>query len=285
MARAGKSTTAAAPRLNPAQTWLGVPAGMPGRGCRAAIVGVPFDCGTHPTRIGARLGPSAIREQSHNLRRFDPRTNLDVVAALGLVDCGDVAVTPSDVEKSYAAIESAIEAVIADGAVAVTMGGDGAVSLPQIRAAARRHPGLCVVHLDAHTDAYPIQGYNTATSFRHVAQEGLIDTPSSFHIGVRGPTFVPGVFEFCRELGYNLITMPELRPRRFRRRRRARAQDTRRPAGLSVLRHGFLRPVGRARRLHADLGRLHVRRGPDHGRAVERAQCRDARRQHREPAA
>jgi len=137
MARAGKSTTAAAPRLNPAQTWLGVPAGMPGRGCRAAIVGVPFDCGTHPTRIGARLGPSAIREQSHNLRRFDPRTNLDVVAALGLVDCGDVAVTPSDVEKSYAAIESAIEAVIADGAVAVTMGGDGAVSLPQIRAAAR----------------------------------------------------------------------------------------------------------------------------------------------------
>jgi guanidinobutyrase len=196
-------------------TWLGVPSGMPAAHCRAAVLGIPFDCGTHPHRIGARLGPSAIREQSTNLRRCDPRTNVDVVERLGLVDCGDVAVTPSLIDPSFAAIEAGVAAVIAKHVVAVTMGGDGAVTLPQVRALARYTPGLCTVHIDAHTDAYPIDGYNTATSFRHIAQEGLVDVARSFHIGMRGPTMVPGVYEFCRELGYTMITMQELRESGF----------------------------------------------------------------------
>ena len=198
-------------------TWLGVPSGMPSTPCRAAVLGIPFDCGTHPHRIGARLGPSAIREQSTNLRRYDPRTNVDVVERLGLVDCGDVAVTPGVVDPSFAAIETGVAAVIAKNVVAVTMGGDGAVTLPQVRALSHHTPGLCTVHIDAHTDAYPIDGYNTATSFRHTAQEGLVDVARSFHIGMRGPTMVPGVYEFCRELGYNMITMQELRESGFER--------------------------------------------------------------------
>jgi len=179
-------------------TWLGAPFGVPTTAAEAAIVGIPFDCGTHPNRIGSRMGPAAIREMSTHLRRYDPRTKFDVVADLGLIDCGDVPVTSSLIEESFAAIEAAITAIAAKGTIPITMGGDGAVSLPQVRALARRYPGLCIVHIDAHTDAYPIQGYNTATGFRHVAQEGLIDAQRSFQIGMRGPTMVPGVFEFCR---------------------------------------------------------------------------------------
>ena len=40
--------------FHPPQTFMGVPAGLPGPGCRAAVLGVPFDCGTHPFRVGAR---------------------------------------------------------------------------------------------------------------------------------------------------------------------------------------------------------------------------------------
>ena len=192
-------------------TWLGAPFGYPARNCQAAVIGIPFDCGTDPNRIGSRLGPASIREQSTNLRRYDPRSNIDVVDRLSLVDCGDVRVTPSRIDESFAAIEAALDFVIGKGVVGVTMGGDGAVTLPQVRAMARHKPDLCIVHIDAHTDAYPVEGYNTATSFRHIAQEGLIDIKRSFQIGMRGPTMVPGVFEFCRELGYNLITMKELR--------------------------------------------------------------------------
>ena len=196
-------------------TWLGAPSGIPSDTCAAAVLGIPFDCGTHPDRIGARLGPASIREQSRNLRRYDPRSNVDVVEHLGLVDCGDVPVTASLIDESFTAIEAALDAVLGKGAIAVTMGGDGAVTLPQVRALARHAPGLCIVHIDAHTDAYPIDGYNTATGFRHIVQEGLIDVARSFQIGMRGPTMVPGVYEICRELGYTMITMRELRDSGF----------------------------------------------------------------------
>ncbi len=196
-------------------TWLGAPSGVPSGNCRAAVLGIPFDCGTHPYRIGARLGPASIREQSTNLRRFDPCTNLDVVDRLALVDCGDVDVHPGEIDASFASIEAVVDAIVGTRVVGVTMGGDGAVTLPQVRALARHATDLCTVHIDAHTDAYPIDGYNTATSFRHIAEEGLIDPARSFHIGVRGPTMVPGVYEFCRKLGYQLITMQELREQGF----------------------------------------------------------------------
>ena len=206
----GKSD-ASNPHFTKPPTWLDAPFGAPTSAAKAAIVGIPFDCGTHPNRIGSRMGPAAIREMSTHLRRYDPRTNLDVVADLGLIDCGDVPVTSSLIEELFSVIEAAITAIASKGTIPVTMGGDGAVTLPQVRALARQHPGLCIVHIDAHTDAYPIQGYNTATGFRHMAQEGLIDAKRSFQIGMRGPTMVPGVFEFCRELGYNLTTMADLR--------------------------------------------------------------------------
>jgi guanidinobutyrase len=202
-------------RFVPPQTWLGARFGSPGRNGRAAVIGIPFDCGTHPNRIGSRMGPASIREMSTHLRRFDPRTNIDVLERLDLVDCGDVPVTASLVDESFAAIEDAVGQIVAEDVVAVTMGGDGAVTLPQVRALARHRPGLCIVHIDAHTDAYPIQGYNTATGFRHMAQEGLIDVERSFQIGIRGGTMIPGVYEFCRELGYQMITMRELRETGF----------------------------------------------------------------------
>ena len=195
----------------PAASFMGAPSSSELGAAKAAVLGIPFDCGTHPDRIGARLGPASIREQSRNLRRYDPRNDVDVVERLGLVDCGDVPVTASLIDASFQAIETALDGVLGQRVVAVTMGGDGAVTLPQVRALARRAPGLCIVHIDAHTDAYPIDGYNTATGFRHMVQEGLIDAARSFQIGMRGPTMVPGVYAFCRELGYEMITMRELR--------------------------------------------------------------------------
>lgn len=76
-------------------SFMGVPFSRDLSNSRAAVIGVPFDCGTHPVRIGARLGPSAIREQSALVRRFEPpHDDFDPLAALGLVDFGDAAVTP-----------------------------------------------------------------------------------------------------------------------------------------------------------------------------------------------
>src|SRR6185437_493481 len=49
-------------------TFMGAPYGHDLARVKAAILGVPFDCGTHAFRIGARQGPQAIREQSRLVR-------------------------------------------------------------------------------------------------------------------------------------------------------------------------------------------------------------------------
>ncbi len=185
---------------------MGVPFSSNSSESRAAVLGVPFDCGTHPTRIGARLGPAAIREQSALVRPYQPPAwDFDPLAQLNVVDCGDVSCTSGVITPSLDNIEQAVAKIVSAGAVPVTMGGDGLVTLPQLRALHQRYSDLVVLHIDAHTDTYPGDGesehqrYNTATTFTRAAEEGLIDTQRSFHIGARGTVTVPGAFEHTRE--------------------------------------------------------------------------------------
>ena len=78
---------------------------------KAAILGIPFDCGYHPVRIGSRLGPNAIREQSALVRPYEPPDqDFNPLERLGLVDCGNVRVVPGNVDISYPVIEEAVSA-------------------------------------------------------------------------------------------------------------------------------------------------------------------------------
>ena len=197
------------------RTFLGAPFSEDYSDARVAFLGIPFDCGSDPDRIGARFGPEALRMQSGMLSPIDPLTGRDAVADLGLIDAGDVAVVPGDIDHSFPRIEAAVAAILDAGAIPMSVGGDGAVTLPQLRALARIHQDLVVLHIDAHTDAYPIEGINTATTFSRAAEEGLLDTSRSFHIGARGGTSAPGVYAHAESLGYRLIPMSELTRRGF----------------------------------------------------------------------
>jgi agmatinase len=109
---------------------MGVPYGRPGPGNRAAILGLPFDCGVHPFRVGARGGPDAVRLQSPLIRRFNPtHADFDPVAALGVVDCGNVKLTPGRILDAFERIEQASSRIVEAGAVPVTIGGDGSVTV------------------------------------------------------------------------------------------------------------------------------------------------------------
>src|SRR5438477_11653856 len=93
---------------------------------RAAVLGLPFDCGTHAVRIGSRLGPTAIREQSTLVRRFEPPFNdFDPLDRLGLVDCGNAKLTPAVIGESYEIIEEAVWRIVSNSTIPGTMGGDG----------------------------------------------------------------------------------------------------------------------------------------------------------------
>ena len=200
-------------------TFMGAPYTLDLGGAKAAVLGVPFDCGIHPFRIGSRQGPQAIREQSILVRPFNPElADFDPVKRLGLVDRGNVRLTPSKILDAFERIEAACRRIHDAGAIPVTMGGDGSVSLPQLRAAGRRYPGLVALHIDSHTDSYGYvepDKYNAATQFTHAAEEQLILASRSYHIGIRGTTYAAGVFQQTRSLGYNIITMRELFARGF----------------------------------------------------------------------
>lgn len=196
------------------ETFMGAPHARPGPGCKAAIIGVPFDCGVHPFRVGSRQGPDAVRRQSALIRRFNPSyADYDPLTRLGLVDCGNVQLTPGRIVDAYARIEKATAAVVETGAIPVGIGGDGSVSVPLMRAVAKRHKGLVALHIDSHTDAYPYDPedkYNAAVQFTHIAEEGLIDVKHSWHVGIRGPTYMPGIIRRAGDIGYRVVTLDEL---------------------------------------------------------------------------
>ncbi|MEM7171865.1 MAG: arginase family protein [Pseudomonadota bacterium] len=191
---------------------MGIPFSSDFSRSKAVVMGIPYDSGTHPTRIGARYGPNAIREQSGLVRPYQPpRWDFNPLTRLNVVDCGNVDVVPSIIDLSYERIENALSMVAGAGAMPVTMGGDGAVTLPQLRALHRIYPDLVALHIDAHTDTYPGDGnalhdrYNTATTFTRAAEEKVVDAENSIHLGPRGTVARSGVFEHTRDCGYQLI--------------------------------------------------------------------------------
>lgn len=196
----------------PTGTFMGVPT-SPSAGSRLAILGVPLDSGHHALRGGSRQGPEAIRRQSRILNRFSLEDDIDVLAATGLFDAGDAQVTHGDIQASFTAIQAAVEALQNDKQTLITFGGDGTVTLPQLRAVSRKYANFAVVHIDAHTDAYPYQGYIGATAFTRAVEERLLDTQKSFHVGIREPVAVGGLKKFATDLGYGVITMREVRKR------------------------------------------------------------------------
>ena len=206
--------------FNALPSFMNVPQDTSLENVLAAVMGAPFDCGMHPTRIGARQGPAAIREQSGLVRPFQPpHAAFNPLELLNVVDCGDAEVTASLIEEAFEAIETAAAHIHAAGAAPVAFGGDGSVSLPLMRAARRRFPDLCVLHIDAHTDTYRSDGnavhhrYNVATTFTRAAEEGTVDPARSLHVGPRGTVMVGDVFEHTRAQGYGLVPGRDLHDR------------------------------------------------------------------------
>lgn len=198
-------------------TFMGVPYATEIGAAHAAVLGIPFDVGIHAFRVGARQGPASIREQSRLMRHWNPEfADFQVAERLGLIDVGDVKLVPSKVHHAFAQIEAAVGLIVDGGAVPITMGADGSISLPVIRAVGRRYRGMAVLHIDSHTDCALPPGpdeHNAGTQFHYAAVEELVDTTASWHVGIRGTVFRPGGFTHTYELGYNVITMNQLMKR------------------------------------------------------------------------
>jgi agmatinase len=177
------------------------------RGAPICIAGIPFDLGT-TNRSGARFGPPAIRQASrmlvdgaHPQHRLDP-------SALPLADIGDFAIALGDIAASLKRIEEqarSIEHLLA-------LGGDHGISLPLLRALAKKQGPPALIHFDAHVDTWPEnfgQAYAHGSVFYHAIREGLIEPRRMVQIGIRSP-LARDVHDWTADQGVITITAQDV---------------------------------------------------------------------------
>lgn len=187
-------------------TMFALPFSQDFQNARAAVLGLPFDCGLSSTRFGSRMGPNAIRHAS--VLTGELAQDADVDALDGVIDAGNVMIAAGDIHAAFDAIERAVRLVLDAGCVPLTLGGDGSVSLPQMRAIHKVHGPVAVLHLDAHTDSAKLASndhYDNATQFTHAAHESLVDMAHALHIGTRAPINAANDIAYTRSLGYEVI--------------------------------------------------------------------------------
>jgi agmatinase len=151
---------------------------------RAVIVGAPLDA-TVSFRPGTRGGPAAIRAMSHCLEEYSLDLKRDL-RELAFHDLGDVLLPPGEVAAGLDRIETVIARLLHDGKTPLLLGGEHLVTLPAVRAAAARHPGLAVIQFDAHADLrddYLGAALSHATVMRRIGD--FLGRQNLFGFGIR----------------------------------------------------------------------------------------------------
>jgi len=167
------------------------------------VAGIPFDLGTS-NRPGARFGPAAIRQASRMLVDGDHPASWAEMERLDLADIGDFRIAHGDIQGTLARIE----AQAAPLQHLVALGGDHTVTLPLLRALARRTGPLGLVHFDGHVDTWPesfglVWGHGSP--FYHAIEERLVDPQRMIQIGIRSPLH-RDIFDWTLGKGVTIVS-------------------------------------------------------------------------------
>jgi guanidinobutyrase len=202
------------PRYSGIATFMRLPHMTDTRELDVVFVGVPFDTSAG-YRVGARLAPRAIRDCSSQVRIHHPTHDVTVHERIRIADYGDVRTDPFDIERTYAFITEGFDAIYATGCKTIAVGGDHGITYPILRAVAKHHGALALVHIDAHTDTHDTQfGHKLthATPFRRAHEEGLIIPGKTVQLGIRGSLFYPDDLKWSKEQ-YRMLPAHEIHRR------------------------------------------------------------------------
>ena len=176
-----------------------------------ALVGVPFDGGT-TYRPGPRFGPRNIRVQSAIIRPWNPFLHVNPFAKHRVADFGDLSVNPLSIEDTFRRIEQGLTPLLKAGARCVCVGGDHSISLPILRAVAKKHGPVSLIQFDAHNDLwdeYFGSKYSHGTPFRRAFEEGLLEDGEVLQVGLRGQVYGEDDFDFARDHKVRMVTAEE----------------------------------------------------------------------------
>ena len=160
------------PRFAGPASMMRLPTQENAQGLDACFVGVPVDIASS-NRSGQRQAPRYIRNESAFLRPCNNATRAAPFQSLQVADVGDVPINPFNLEKTIGIIEKFYtDEILAYDARPLSIGGDHVVTLPILRAIARKHGPVALVHIDAHADvndAHFGEPVTHGTTFRRAA--------------------------------------------------------------------------------------------------------------------
>lgn len=189
------------PTFSVAPTFLGTTVAP--ADARLCVAGIPLDIGV-TNRPGARFAPLAIRHASRMLTDGDNPSGWVDPTGLPFADVGDFAIALGDIPESLRRIEEQA----AQHAHLLTLGGEHTVTLPLLRALAKRTGPVGLIHFDAHIDTWPDnfgQVYGHGSVFYHAINENLVDPARMVQIGIRSP--VPReVWDWTESKGVTILS-------------------------------------------------------------------------------
>lgn len=118
---------------------------------RVVLFGAPYDS-TTSFRPGTRFGPCTMRMESFGIETYSMLGDRDLVDDSSVFDSGDLELPFGDQSAALAMIEARAAEILDAGKLPFLLGGEHLVSLGAVRAAAKRHPDLRILHFDAHAD-------------------------------------------------------------------------------------------------------------------------------------
>jgi len=117
---------------------------------RIVVLPVPY-AGTVTYGPGTDRGPEAIRVASQQVELFDEETRREPWR-LGIHSAPPVPCGRLRPDRMVARVAERVGRYLDDGKFVVTLGGEHSISEGATGPYARRHPGLVIVHFDAHSD-------------------------------------------------------------------------------------------------------------------------------------
>ncbi|MGH6661550.1 MAG: agmatinase [Rhodospirillales bacterium] len=173
--------------LKPADGFLGLSGDEPApQGAKLpTVVVVPFGLeATVSFGRGTGNGPAAIIEASHQVELFDDELWCEPIKRFHLKTA-----KPFQIRKKIAAaldqIAQVVDGVLDAGGFPLVLGGEHSLTAGAIRPFARRHPGLVLLHFDAHADlrdGYHGEPYSHAAALRRCLDDESLTLIS---VGIR----------------------------------------------------------------------------------------------------
>ncbi len=115
------------------------------------LYGAPYDS-TTSFRPGTRFGPAAVRSESFGIETYSPYQDKDLEDDAAVHDAGDLELPFGAPDRALDMIEAEASRILDAGKKPFLLGGEHLVTLGAVRAVAKRHPGLRIIHFDAHAD-------------------------------------------------------------------------------------------------------------------------------------